>query len=116
MAEEIKIDDVALSVDRGDGLVSRVNPDKLCFALCGLFLDPGGVRLAIFLTTENVSRAINDPSDGGIFSVSTAEFVHAHGGSADKVGPPTIMAITLDAKILPFAERRAAAQDDVFLC
>ena len=113
VAEEIEGDDVALSVDRGDGLRASADPDELGFALGGLFLDPRGVGFAVFFSSEDVTGAVDDPSDGGIFTIGTVEFVHAHGGCAHEVGPPAVVAILLHAEIFPLPKCWSAAEDDV---
>lgn len=113
MAEEVEADDVAAGVDGGDCLWPGVDPDELGFALGGLLGDPGGVGLAVIAAAREVAVFVNDPSDLSAVSVGFAEFVHAHGGGADEVGPPTVVSVFFNAEVFPLSRSGATAEDDV---
>ena len=103
MAEEVEGDDVTAGIHRRDGLRAGINPNEFGFALCGLFLNPRGVRFAIVLATSEVSFFVNDPGDGFIWAVEFTNLVHSHGGGTHEVCPPTVVAVALNAKVFPFS-------------
>lgn len=113
VAEEVEGGDVAKAIDGGNGLAASADPDESGFAFGSLFGDPFGVGFAVLPAAELVAVFVDDPGDGGAFAVGFFDFVHAHGGGADEVGPPAVVAIVLDAEVFPFPGGRATAEDDV---
>ena len=113
VAEVIEGDDVLMGVDGGDRLGAGVDPDEFSVSLGGLLGDPGGVGVTVIAAAGEVAIFINDPSDLGAGSVCSAEFVHPHGGGADKVGPPTVVAVFFDAEVFPLSRSGATAKDNV---
>lgn len=77
VAEEVKGDDVAAAIDGGDGLITGIDPDQFGVSLGGLFSDPLGVWLAIFLSANDVARFVNDPGQAGICAMNLPKFVAA---------------------------------------
>lgn len=100
-------------VDFRDVVSGGVEPDQCGVAFGGLFGNPSGVGFVILSTSGIVSGFVNQPDERRIFSVSGADFRHTQGGSTNKIGPPTVMAIILNPVIFPSAESRASANNDV---
>lgn len=51
---------------------------------------------------------VDHPDDVGRGAVSAVEFIHAEGGGADEVGPPTVVLVGRNAIIFPFTEGGSA--------
>lgn len=77
VAEEVEGDDVAATIDGGDGLITGINPDQFCVPFGGLLGDPLGVWLVIFLSANDVAWLVNNPSKAGIFAMDFPKFVAA---------------------------------------
>ena len=117
MAEEVEGDDRAVRffIDGIDRLLASIDPDEVCVSLCGLFLDSSCVWLVIFTRAQLVTFLVNNPGDLGLLSVCVADFVHAHGGGADEVCPPSVVAVTLDSEVFPLSQDWATTENDVLL-
>ena len=77
VAEEVEGDDVTAAIDGRDGLIAGIDPDQFGVSFGGLFCDPLGIGLAIFLSANDVARFVNDPDQTGIFAMDFPKFVAA---------------------------------------
>lgn len=102
-------------VEVADEVVARVDPDEARTAFLSLLGDPGGVGFVVLVAALDVAVLIDVPSDVRHAAFFGADDVHLHGGGADKVGPPAVVAVSFDAIVFPFSESWAASEDDVLV-
>ena len=114
VAEEVEGDDVATAIDGGDGLIAGIDPDQFGVSFGGLFSDPLGVWLAIFLSANNVARFVNDPGQAGIFAMNFPKFVAADRGGGEEVPPKAIMPVSLYPEVFPVPQGGSSGENDVF--
>lgn len=101
-------------VDCRDGLGPAVDPDQGTIPLGGLFLNPRGIRFAVFPRPGKVTRSVNDPDELSLAAFPKSDPCHAQSGGPDEICPPFVMALALDPQILPLPQGRTATEDDMF--